>query len=146
MNNRSFSVALLGLVALTLLLGGCGSKKSTNSLAPFQPQITNLQDDFSFQATGVQNVSGVFQYVWQNTGTGATVNQACSMTSGTATLKIYSDTTLTNLVYQRNLAANGDSLSSTGTAGSWLIRVELSNCCRTGPGADGNLNFRVVKI
>jgi len=144
-NNRSFSVALLGLVALTLLVGGCG-KKSTNSLAPFQPQITNLQDDFSFQATGVQNVSGVFQYVWQNTGTGATVNQACSMTSGTATLKIYSDTTLTNLVYQRNLAANGDSLSSTGTAGSWIIRVELSNCCRTGPGADGNLNFRVVKI
>jgi hypothetical protein len=129
-----------------ILLASCGGKKSTNSLAPFQPQITNLQDDFSLQATAVQNVSGAFQYVWQNTGNTATVNQACSMTSGTALLKIYSDTTLTNLVYQRNLAANGDSLSSAGAPGSWLIRVELSNCCRTGPGADGNLNFRVQKI
>lgn len=137
----------LAVVMLTvILLASCGGKKSTNSLAPFQPQITNLQDDFSLQATAVQNVTGIFQYVWQNTGTTATVNQACSMTSGTATLKIYSDTTLTNLVYQRNLAANGDSLSSTGTPGSWLIRVELSSCCRTGPGADGNLNFRVQKI
>lgn|SRR5574341_1206183 len=145
MNKKSFVIAFSVLTTLILLVGGCG-KKSTNTLAPFQPQITNLTDDFSFQATAVQNVSGVFQYVWLNTGTTATVNQACSMTSGTATLKIYSDTTLTNLVYQRNLAANGDSLSSAGTAGSWLIRVELSGCCRTGPGADGNLNFRVIKI
>src|SRR4030067_3644792 len=118
----------LAVVMLTvILLASCGGKKSTNSLAPFQPQITNLQDDFSLQATGVQNVKGVFQSVWRNTGTTATVNQACSMTSGTATLKIYSDTTLTNLVYQRNLAANGDSLSSTGTAGGWFLRGGLSH-------------------
>ncbi|EQB63829.1 MAG: hypothetical protein RBG1_1C00001G1408 [candidate division Zixibacteria bacterium RBG-1] len=123
------------LVLLLALLVGC-SKKSTSSLAPFQPQITNMPDDFQFQATGVENVTTTEQYVWQNTGTSANVNQSCAITSGSATLTIYDNDTVQ--VYSQSLTANGTYATSVGTTGSWLIRVQLTNCY-------GTLNFRAQK-
>ena|SRR3990172_2318260 len=136
MKKSYLSAGLLVVITIALLGAGCSSKKSTSSLAPFQPQITNMPDDFQFQATGVQNVSGTFPYVWQNTGTSANVNQACAITSGTATLTIFDNDT--TQVYSQSLAVNGTIPTSVGTTGSWIIRVVLTNCY-------GTLNFRVQK-
>ena len=124
------------VMLMVVLLASCGGKKSNNSLAPFQPQITNMPDDFQLQATGVQNVTTTVQYTWQNTGTSANVNQASTMSSGSATLTIFDNNNVQ--VYSQNLSANGTFQTSTGTTGNWTIRVTLNNCY-------GTLNFRAQK-
>lgn len=135
MRHRICGFGLFFVVAAAILMAGC-SNKSTNTLAPFQPQINNAQDNFQFQATGVKNVSGTYQYVWSNTGTSANVNQACAITSGTAVLTIFDADTVQ--VYSRNLTDNGTFQTNPGTTGNWIIRVVLSHCY-------GTLNFRVQK-
>jgi len=131
---RMFCSWLGGLAILSLVfLYGCGGGK----LGPqFQPEISNIQDNFQFQATGVTNVSQNLQYTWQNTGTVANVNQACSITGGTATLTIR-DSGGTQ-VYSNDLSQNGTFVTNAGTTGGWTITVSLSNL-------NGTLNFRVQK-
>ncbi len=136
MRKKIFYLVLLGALGLLLSLSGMSCSKSSNSLAPFQPQITNMPDDFQFQATGVQNVTTTVQYIWQNTGTSANVNQACSITGGIATLTIYDNSDVQ--VYSQSLTANGTYSTSTGITGNWRIVVQLNNC-------DGTLNFRCQK-
>ena len=118
-----------------VLAGACGS--TNNALSPrFQPQVNNATDNFQFQTTGITNVTQTLEHVWTNTGTSANVNQACSITAGTATLRIFDEPG--NLVYDRDLRDNGTFVTAFGPAGNWRIRVILSN-------TDGTLNFRVQK-
>jgi hypothetical protein len=132
----SFTTRLLAALAVLVTLGACGSDKS-NPLSPaVQPEIVNDTDSFSFQVTGVQNASTTLNYSWQNTGTGATVNQSASIGSGSATLVIR-DAAGTQ-VYSRSLSDNGTFSSSAGTAGTWTIRVVFS-------GTSGTINFRSDK-
>ncbi len=120
---------------LLLLLVGCGGGNVLNP--QFQPQISNQTDNFQFQATGVTNVSQTLQYTWQNTGTMADVNQACSITGGMATLSIRD--AAGTMVYSRDLSANGTfQTTPVGTTGAWRIEVFLSSLT-------GTLNFRVQK-
>ena len=133
---RIFYVIFLAALGLLVSLAGVGCKKSNNSLAPFQPQVSNLPDNFQFQATGVQNVTTTEQYIWQNTGTSANVNQACAITGGSATLTIYDNSNVQ--VYSQSLTANGTFSTSTGITGNWRIVVQLNNC-------DVALNFRAQK-
>ena len=116
-------------------LGACGD--STGPLAPFQPQINNAPDNFQFQATGVTNVTWTFNYTWSNSGTAASLNQATTVTSGTATVTIY-DANGTQ-VYTNDLSANGTFPTSTGVTGNWTIRVVFTNY--SGPA----VNFSVQK-
>ena len=70
---------------LTLLVG-----VAMWSLPPqFQPEIVNDPDSFSFQATDIENVSGLFTYHWPNSGAQATVNHSSVTTSGSAAVVIY---------------------------------------------------------
>ena len=66
----------------------------------------------------------------------ANVNQACIIRNGSAELMIRDaqDT----VVYGRNLAENGTFITNAGAAGTWKIRVALSNF-------EGSINFRVQK-
>jgi hypothetical protein len=115
---------------------GCGGEGGL--LNPqFQPQITNATDNFQFQTTAVTGVTQTLNYTWQNTGTRATINQACAITQGTATVTIR-DAAGTQ-VYQSNLAANGTFQSTAGQAGAWIIVVAVNN-------VSGTLNFRVQKL
>lgn len=126
----------LFLVMCAFLLGmlACGGG---NTIGPQnQPQVTNAVDDFQFQATNLSRVTQTVQYTWQNTGTQANVNQATTITSGSATLRIR-DASGTQ-VYSNDLAANGTLMTSTGTTGNWTIEVVLSN-------VTGTINFRVQK-
>jgi len=134
MNQGTFCGRLFVVILSVFLVAGCSSK--TNPLAPFQPEITNVQDNFQFQATGVTNVTANLEYIWRNSGTAASVNQACAITAGTATLTIFDDSLVQ--VYTKDLKVNGTDTTSAGIIGHWTIRVSLSN-------VSGTLNFRVQK-
>lgn len=133
--NQMFAGGLcVGLFGLSLVLVNCGGG---NVLSPqFQPQVNNVTDNFQFQATGVTKVTQTLNYTWQNTGTAASVNQATTLTAGSATLNIF-DASGTQ-VYTRSLTENGTFATSSGTTGNWRINLVLSNY-------SGTLNFRVQK-
>jgi hypothetical protein len=119
---------------ICMIVAACGS--STGPLAPYQPQINNLADNFQFQATGVQNVTWTYTYTWANSGDSATVNQATTVTGGSATLTI-SDNNGTQL-YSQSLSANGTFGMVKGVHGNWTIKVVLTNF-------SGTVNFRAQK-
>lgn len=127
---------LCAMVALIpVLLTGCGDDPAP--VAPgIQPEIINSVDNFQFQVTAVKNYSGTLTYMWSNTGTAATVDQSCAVSGGTVTLTLLDDAGQS--VYTRDLSQNGSYPSSTGTTGSWRVRVTMS-------GVSGDLNFRVDK-
>ena len=124
----------LMLCLLLALAAGCGGESALNPA--FQPQVSNLPDTFGFQSTGVTGVTQTLQYTWQNTGTVADVNQATTVTAGSAVVTIR-DAAGTQ-VYSRNLADNGTFPTNAGTTGAWTIQIVLSNM-------SGTLNFRVQK-
>ena len=124
---------LPALAALTLL-GACGGGNAT---APrYEPQVVNRANDFAFQVSALDNVSDDLQYIWQNDGTSANVNQSPSNLSGTVSLVIL-DANRTQ-VYSRSLADNGTFTTAAGKAGNWTVRVRFSQ-------ASGAVNFRLQK-
>ena len=128
-------ILIASLAAVMLVVAACGD----DPLAPFQPEIANLPDNFQFQATGVTNVTTTLEYQWENTGTSANINQSCTVTGGSAILTIFDASTPARAqVYSRNLGDNGTFVTSAGTNGTWLIRVTLT-------GLSGTLNFRAQK-
>ncbi len=124
--------ARLGGTVLGLALAACGSPTTPG----VQPQIHSLTDSFEFQVSSVVNYSGTLTYTFTNTGTAASVNQASSVTAGTATLVVL-DAAGTQ-VYSHALSDNGTFFTAAGAAGTWTVRVQLS-------GASGTFNFRVQK-
>lgn len=117
------------------LLAGCGD--DPQPVAPgIQPEIINAVDNFQFQVTAVKNYSGTLTYMWSNTGPAADVNQSCAVAGGTITLALIDGSG--QQVYTHDLAQDGSYASSTGTSGTWRIRVTMS-------GVSGDLNFRVDK-
>ena len=123
------TAGLLGLAAAT----GCGSSPTGPGI---QPQVTNSPDNFQYQATSVTNYTGTLSYTWQNSGTLANVNQATTVTGGTATLVILDANGAQ--VYSRSLADNGTFPTTAGVAGAWTIRIVYS-------GASATVNFRAQK-
>ncbi len=139
MRNNTLSATLRWTGALLLLLiAGCGGSNNNALNQQFQPQVANLPDTFQFQSTGVTGVTQSLHYAWQTSGTAASINQATTLTAGTATVTI-SDTS-GKVVYTGNLSSNGSFTSATGAGpGMWSIDVVLN-------GYSGTLNFRVQKI
>ena len=121
------------LPVLLVVLAAC----SDNTLAPFQPEVTNTTDSFQMQATAVKNASFDRTYSWSNTGQQATVNHSTTKTSGSARVTIR-DAGGT-VVYDKALSPSLNEATSTGTSGTWKIQVRLS-------GYSGTLNFRVQKL
>jgi hypothetical protein len=127
------NLAALAMLALSAACGG----GADNATAPrYQPQVVNLQNDFAFQVTTLQNVSDNVQYTWKNDGTSASVNQSPSNLSGSVSLVIL-DAAGTQ-VYSRSLADNGTFMTAAGTAGNWTVRIRFSQ-------ASGAVNFRLQK-
>jgi len=120
-------------LALTLLTSACGS---SNALAPqYQPQIVNTPNvAFSFQATGLQDVSDVVSNTWSASSGSVIIHPATSTASGTITLNI-KDATGT-VIYNGIVPASGDITPPAGVGGIWQIRVTLVNYT-------GTINFAV---
>jgi len=128
------ALALLALSAICLMaIAACGGGSALNPT--FQPEVANNPDNFQFQSTGVQNVSQDLSYNWSNSGTHASINQATTVTGGTAQLTVRD--AQGTAVYNSDLSANGTFPSNpAGQAGNWTIHLSLSNY-------SGTLNFRV---
>ena len=124
-------VILVALVAV-LALAAC----SDNTLAPFQPEISNVVDTFQLQATGVTGRTATLNYNWSNTGTLASVNHSTTTTAGSARVVIRDGAG--TLVYNEILVPSLNELTLAGAAGTWTIQLVLD-------GYSGTLNFRVQK-
>ncbi len=120
------------ILLTTFLLIGCHGSSPGKDL-----QVTNAPDNFQFQVTDMKNYTKAYLYTWSNSGTAANVNQACSISSGNATLAIRDASN--NLVYSRDLRENGTFATTAGTAGAWRITLSVSDLT-------GTLNFRVQKL
>ncbi len=132
-HSRTLRMVLLFTAFLAPLVTGCGGGSALNPA--FQPQVANNPDNFQFQSTGVQSVTQNLQYTWSNSGTHASVNQATTVTGGSAMLQIRDSQG--TLVYNSDLALNGTfPTNPAGQAGNWTILLTLSNY-------SGTLNFRV---
>jgi hypothetical protein len=130
-----FAIAAIAMVAIAI---GCGSDPApTQPLANFQPEIVNNPDNFSFQATAVQNVTATVQYIWSNSGTQATVNHSSAVDSGTAVVQVLDANNVE--VYSNALLASGTPSTSVGATGNWRIRVTLTNVY-------GTLNFNTQML
>jgi len=99
-----------------------------------QLEVSNNPGIFEWQVTALRNVTQTLTYDWSNPGTTANVNQASSVSSGTATLTVRDAGGVQ--VYSRDLAENGTFATSAGTTGTWTVVVALS-------GVHGTLNFRL---
>jgi hypothetical protein len=131
----SLHTLVFSCIVCLCLFTAC-SKSSNASLANFQPEVSNVTDNFQLQATNVKGVSTSIGYNWKNTGTMAAIDKSGVLTAGTSKILIF-DKNGTN-VYASDLKITGSETSSAGVAGLWKIRIELSNY-------DGTLNFRVQK-
>jgi hypothetical protein len=120
-------------LALALLATGCGGD---NALAPqYQPQVVNTPNvAFSFQATGLQNISDAVGYTWSSSSGSVIIHPATTTTSGTITLNIKD--AVGTVIYNGPVPASGDITPPTGAGGNWRIRVTLVNYT-------GTINFAV---
>lgn len=126
----------LGVAAIAVFVLAVACSNSTGPLAPYDPQIVNVTDNFSFQVTSVSNISWTYTYTWHNTGDSATVNQATNGTAGSATLTVL-DKNGTQL-YSQSLSGNGTFGMTKGVAGAWTVRVQFTNY-------SGTIDFNVQK-
>jgi hypothetical protein len=128
---------MLSFVLLILL--SCNDK-AASPLAPYQPEIANVADNFQFQATAMKNVSYSRDFSWQCSSDTVTVNQSVSAgTTGTMSLEILDSAGVQ--VYLSDLTANGTFGSTQRAAavpGAWKIRVQFTR-------VTGIVNFRVQK-
>ena len=124
------------LLAGLVLLAGCGSDNPTDPLAGFEPQVSNVVDNFGLQATDVTGVATVLQYTWENSGTQASVDHSTTTLVGAASVVIRDadGATVNDSTLQPSL--NEDTAS--GSSGSWSISVVFSDY-------SGTVNFRVQK-
>lgn len=126
---RRTATALAGLSLLVTI--ACGN----DPLAPFQPEINNIADNFQFQATGLTGVTWSQEYVWENSDATANIDHSSAITAGTTLLTIRDHNG--TQVYSAPLGPSGSVTSSAGVAGNnWRILVQLTN-------VSGTLNFRV---
>jgi hypothetical protein len=130
--NISFRVAL-STVAFAALTGACNGG---SVLAPkYQPQIVNAANvAFSFQATGLQDITDVVSYNWSASSGSVIIHPATNTTSGTITLTIKD--AVGGVIYSGTVPASGDITPPTGVGGSWWITVALTNYT-------GTINFAV---
>jgi len=125
----------LKVLLIVGLLVGCGSD-TTAPLANFEPEVSNVVDNFALQASDVTDVAAPLVYSWDNTGTVASVDHSTTVSGGSATLVI--EDASGTVVYNAPLEASMNDATLDGQTGIWTIRLVLV-------GYDGTLNFRVQK-
>ncbi len=128
---RASTRLALSAVAVILLTTACGG---SNALAPqFQPEVVNTPNvSFSFQATGLQDISDVVNYTWSVSSGSIIIHPATSTTAGSITLNIRDASGV--LIYDGPVPPSGDITPPTGAAGPWKVRVTLA-------GYSGTINF-----
>ena len=124
---------LSAVVGFALMASGCGSD---NVLAPaYQPEVVNTPNvAFSFQATGLQDVTDAVSYTWNVSSGQVIIHPATATTSGSIILNIKDAGGA--VIYNGGVPASGDITPPAGAAGAWKITVTLQNY-------SGTINFAV---
>lgn len=122
---------------LPMLLLGVVVACSKDPLAPFQPEIGNVPDNFQIQATDVTGVTATRSYSWSNSGTRATINHSTVTSVGSARFIVRDAAGV--VVYDKALAPSLNEPTTTGTAGMWTIQLQLTNY-------SGTVNVRSQKL
>lgn len=99
------TIAFLFLVVMTI--SSC--KKDADN---FKPQTVNQSDNFSFQASNVNNGTGTF-YTWTNTGTKANITISTQGQASQMDIKVYD--ALGVDVYSNSLDNVGSFTTNSGT-------------------------------
>lgn len=104
------------------LIPGCDSPTAPG----IEPEITNEADSFAYQVRDIRDVTGTWEYTWQNGGTLATVSHSTNAGStGTAILTLL-DAAGTQ-VYSGPLLTSGEPTTSpAGVPGAWTVRIVYS--------------------
>ena len=128
----------VSLVAALLVL--TASFSACDGAIPLGPdnqlEVTNAADNFQFQVSNMENVSETLSYVWENSGTQATVDISQAIAGGSPILTIRdADGTV---VHQEDIAEDDNTDTAVGVAGSWDIEVRIRN-------TTGTFNFRVQR-
>ena len=128
--NDRLTSSILGLALVTSACGG------DNVLAPaYQPEVVNTPNVvFSFQATGLEDVTDAVSYTWSVSSGRIIIHPATATTSGTIVLNIRDAAGA--VIYNGTVAASGDLSPPAGSAGAWTIKVTLQNY-------SGTINFAV---
>ncbi|MEM7415843.1 MAG: hypothetical protein AAF389_10135 [Gemmatimonadota bacterium] len=88
-----------------------------------QLEVTNVADEFSFQLTALDNVTDSRGYMWENTGTQATIDVSQSITGGSALITVRdADGTV---MYAVDAADDSDTTTDAGVAGTWSIDIDM---------------------
>ena len=111
-------------VTLFVLALSLACNKKTTAPAP-APTVTNLADNFTYTGPSVDAKTATETYAWQNTGAQASVVQTGNVSAGYITLTLY-DAAATQ-VYQRSVTETGTFATTTGSPGTWTIRVDFSH-------------------
>lgn len=125
------------LVFALLAIGCSNTNPPTAPLANFSPEIVNNVDAFSFQITDGVNITTTIDYLWENTGTQATVNHSTTTSAGSASMIVYAADS--SQVYTNGLVASANEPTTVGTTGTWRIRVTFVNY-------SGTSNFSLQKL
>ena len=133
---RHYAVLLACSALFVFVLCGC-SDDDPVALAPFEPEIVNVADSFSMQATDVKNVTTTVSYAWNNSETRATINHSTTSDFGSAVLEIRDSAG--TIVYNETLSPSLNEASTEGLAGNWTIQVKFT-------GYTGTLNFTVQAL
>ena len=125
---------VLGAVLLaSLALAAC---EDTNTLDLNLVTTVHLQDYFSFEVNGLDNVSDAERYFWVTTGQRVTVDVTPAITSGTAILQLR-DTNGT-IKYREDVGDGVDSTTTSGIAGIWQVDIVLT-------GVSGGFSFTLER-
>jgi hypothetical protein len=123
--------AVLAVLVLAAVPAGC------DSTSPNDPvDIENRTDAFDFRMSEVSDFSGTYRYLWQNTGTTATLNRTVAVTSGIGTIEIQDADNA--IVFSGPVTQTGTITTSAGRAGNWTVNVLLVRVA-------GRLEFTVRK-
>lgn len=112
------------LSMLLLASMGLAACEDTNTLDLNLVTTVHLQDYFSFEVSGLDNVSDAERYFWVTTGQEVIVDVTPSITSGTAILQLR-DTNGT-IKYREDVADGVDSTTTSGIAGIWQVDIVLT--------------------
>jgi hypothetical protein len=121
------------LIVCALAVTQCSSD---DTLAPFQPEVNSVTDNFQLQATGVDTRTTALDYSWENTGSQGTVSHSTTTSAGTARVVVRDDGG--TIVYDNLLMPSLEESTATGVSGTWTVRLVLSDY-------SGTLNFRIQK-
>ena len=133
MNKQIRVFIILLAVSLAIATSGCSDKNTTNPISQFSPEIINNPDAFEFQISDAENVTTTVTYSWENSGTGASIDQSCAITAGTAVITVLDANDVQ--VYTSDLSIGGSHPTDTGVSGTWTISVNFQD-------VSGTVNFR----